>query len=133
MEYYHRTDEDLPLQSDRERERLRIEQAMAEFLSRGGAIHTVAPSKRSTESNFIINAEKTAQLKANAASQAKKKADVFTDTELARLLRAHCTAGASLQSAAGILNQTIKRCELIARRYQIPFRSAAFSKSRAHQ
>ncbi|MEE4742742.1 hypothetical protein V2K00_11745 [Pseudomonas alliivorans] len=133
MKYYNRTDDDLPLLSDRERERLRIEQAMAEFLSRGGSINTVPSSKRSTEPNFVLNPEKTAQLKASPASQEKKKPDVFTDTELARLLKAHCTAGASLQSAAGILNQTIKRCEVIARRYQIPFRSAAFSKSRAHR
>ncbi|EPF65637.1 hypothetical protein [Pseudomonas syringae] len=133
MQLYHTTEEDLPIQSDREKERLRsdIEKAMADYLSRGGAINQVEASQRSSDSSFVINSEKTAQLKADTSTHGRKKTNDLTDTELARLLKAHCTAGASLASAAATLNQTRKRCEAIARRYQIPFRSAAFTKARA--
>ncbi|GKQ47283.1 hypothetical protein [Pseudomonas syringae] len=133
MQLYHTTEEDLPIQSDREKERLRIdiEKAMADYLSRGGSINLVEATQRSREPSFIINAEKTAQLKGSTESQKLKKANALSDTDLARLLRAHCTAGSSLASAAASLSQTVKRCEVIARRYQIPFRSAAFTKARA--
>ncbi|NVL40199.1 hypothetical protein F2S70_24120, partial [Pseudomonas syringae pv. actinidiae] len=61
MQLYHTTEEDLPVQSDREKERLRsdIEKAMADYLSRGGAINQVEASQRSNDSSFIINSEKT--------------------------------------------------------------------------
>ncbi|KWS59042.1 hypothetical protein [Pseudomonas amygdali] len=124
-------EEDLPSQSDRERDRLRIEKAITEYFSRGGSIQRVEADQRVNAPSFIINAEKTALLKAGTESQKQKKANALSDTELARLLRAHCTAGSSLFSAAASLNQTRKRCEAIARRYQIPFRSAAFGNARA--
>ncbi|KPW75629.1 hypothetical protein [Pseudomonas syringae group genomosp. 3] len=124
-------EEDLPSQSDRERDRLRIEKAITEYFNRGGSIQRVEADQRVNDPSFIINAEKTALLKAGTESQKQKKANALSDTELARLLRAHCTAGSSLFSAAASLNQTRKRCEAIARRYQIPFRSAAFGNARA--
>ncbi|WP_117144001.1 hypothetical protein [Pseudomonas coronafaciens] len=129
--HYNILEEDLPSQSDRERDRLRIEKAITEYFSRGGAVQRVKADQRVDERSFIINAEKTAQLKAVPAPNAQKKANMLSDTELARLLRAHCTAGSSLASAAASLGQTRKRCEAIARRYQIPFRSAAFSNAGA--
>ncbi|WP_122221916.1 hypothetical protein [Pseudomonas syringae group genomosp. 3] len=116
-------EEDLPSQSDRERDRLRIEKAITEYFNRGGSIQRVEADQRVNDPSFIINAEKTALLKAGTESQKQKKANALSDTELARLLRAHCTAGSSLL--------TRKRCEAIARRYQIPFRSAAFGHARA--
>ncbi|MDU8358508.1 hypothetical protein [Pseudomonas syringae group sp. J309-1] len=131
------TAEDLPTQSDREQDRKRIEKALADFLSSGGSIYQVESNQRSSPPTFIINAEKAAHLKSGAASvlaadvKVQTPAKALNDTELSRLLRAHCTAGASLASAATTLNQTRKRCEAIARRYQIPFRSAAFSDARA--
>ncbi|WP_117146058.1 hypothetical protein, partial [Pseudomonas coronafaciens] len=94
--HYNILEEDLPSQSDRERDRLRIEKAITEYFSRGGAVQRVKADQRVDERSFIINAEKTAQLKAVPAPNAQKKANMLSDTELARLLRAHCTAGSSL-------------------------------------
>ncbi|KAA8691311.1 hypothetical protein [Pseudomonas caricapapayae] len=131
MELHHSTHDDLPTQTQRERERLRLEKAVSEYVSRGGCVHEVRASHRSSEPSFILNAKKTAQLKADTGAQTRKPANALSDTELARLLKAHCTAGSSLASAAASLSQTRKRCEAIARRYQIPFRSAAFSNERA--
>lgn len=66
-------EEDLPSQSDRERDRLRIEKAITEYFSRGGSIQRVEADQRVNDPSFIINAEKTALLKAGTESQKQKK------------------------------------------------------------
>ncbi|MFO3664460.1 hypothetical protein ACI6Q8_27355, partial [Pseudomonas amygdali pv. sesami] len=62
--HYNILEEDLPSQSDRERDRLRIEKAITEYFNRGGSIQRVEADQRVNAPSFIINAEKTALLKA---------------------------------------------------------------------
>ncbi|EGH19939.1 MULTISPECIES: hypothetical protein [Pseudomonas syringae group] len=129
--HYNILEEVLPTPSDRERDRRRIEKAITEYFSRGGSVQRVKADQHVNDPSLLINAEKATPLKEWPAPRAKKESTVLNETELARLLKAHCTAGSSLASAAATLGQTKKRCQTIARRYHIPFRSAAFSKTRA--
>ncbi|HEY0290309.1 MAG TPA: hypothetical protein VGC62_25440 [Pseudomonas sp.] len=141
MELHHSTEADLPTHTQRDRERLRIESAMAEYLKLGGSIQEVEATHRASKQAFVINTEKAAKLLSEQPGESSSKqppatkkvefAHSISDVDLSRLLKAHCLAGKSLADAAAKLNETVKRCEDLARRYQIPFRSRAFCKRSA--
>lgn len=130
MDFHHSTTDDLPTQTQRDRDRLKLEKAMSEFFNRGGCVHEVQSNHRLSEQAFVINPEKAAQLLSGNGERLEARQDV-SNIHLSRLLRAHCKVGATLADAARILNQPIERCEALAKHYLIPFRSSSFRSKKA--
>ncbi|MDT4830885.1 hypothetical protein FQZ97_643660 [compost metagenome] len=144
MQRYDDTKADpLPIRSEyHEQERQRVEQATAEFLTKGGKVQEIGFQMKEGPQTFVIDPKKTPvyahlfqqpeaepikakplprPLTAQVAPEHEQPAELLPGEQLAARLMVQAALGASPKSAAKAIGITEKHARQIARDFRITF------------
>lgn len=106
MAHFHTSDDDLPTMSARQRDRDRLDKAMAEFLSKAA----------------------DSDLDSINASEISSPQPALSDEHLAIKLRQMASSGRTVSEIAKQLGEPAERCKRLAIKHRIPFRTRSFIK-----